>query len=95
MFFLPASDILQFSMGFMVFIEKKQDSKNLPLLEKLTLFILFFERGTKVATPRRYTLSTAGQFIYDCYIAVVLGTSSNQYKRCTVNQRFLETEDEM
>ena len=75
-------------------MSKKQDSKNLPLLEKLTLFILFFERG-KGCHSRRYTLSTAGQFIYDCYIAVVLGTSSNQYKRCTVNQRFLETEDEM
>ena len=45
--FLPASDILQFSMGFMVYVEK-QDSKNLPLLEKLTLFILFFERGQRL-----------------------------------------------
>ena len=73
---------------------EKQDSKNLPLLEIDSIYIVFRE-GAKVAIPRRYTLSTAGQFIYDCYIAVVLGTSSNQYKRCTVNQRFLETEDEM
>ena len=34
-------------MGFMVFVEK-QDSKNLPLLEKLTLFILFSRGGQRL-----------------------------------------------
>ena len=80
-------------MGFMVYVEKTRFKEFTSTREIDSIYIVF--EGAKVAIPRRYTLSTAGQFIYDCYIAVVLGTSSNQYKRCTVNQRFLETEDEM